>query len=388
MNVKRFNYYFLATITIAFIACKKNSGDNPNLPKQQFDIPVIDDRIEAFMSKYDVPGLSLAITKDEKLVYVKAYGKADMESGEDLTTESLFRIASISKSLTAIALMKLAEEGKLSLDDHVFGQGAILGTKYGQHPYSDRVLAITVRHLLNHTAGGWPNQAGDPMFTNPEMDAHELISWTLDNRPLLRLPGTAYAYSNFGYCVLGRIVEELTGKAYDQYVKDAILAPIGIKSMVNGGNTLADRKAGEVKYYGTSAGGTDPYAFNIARMDAHGGWIASAKDLVKLLVHVDGYGGKTDMLSTASILEMTTPPTLPNPSGYALGWSVRNGQWWHMGSLPGTVTELSRNGDNRINAAILTNTNAGPQYSEELDNLLWNAIIRKSDIQWQDIDQF
>lgn len=103
------------------------------------------------------------------------------------------------------------------------------------------------------------------------MSAGQLISWTLDNRALQRARGTVYDYSNFGYCILGRIVEEVTGKTYEQYVKDAILTPIGFTTMVNGGNTLTDRKPGEVKYYGTQAGGANPYAYNIARMDAHGG---------------------------------------------------------------------------------------------------------------------
>lgn len=381
----------LVGIAIAgvIMACSKKGGPDPEKPgEEQRDIAIVDDAVQAYMAKHNVPGLSLAITKGEKLVYVKAYGKADKESGHDVTPTSLFRIASVSKSVTAIAFMKLIEEGKLSLDDKVFGNGALLGTTYGTKPYSANLQAITVRHLLHHTAGAWGNSANDPMFLHPTMTAAQLITWTLDNQPVQRAPGTVYGYSNFGYCVLGRIVEKVTGKTYEQYVKDAVLTPAGVTAMVNGGNTLADRKPNEVKYYGTPSGGPDPYAYNIARMDAHGGWIASATDLVRLLVHADGFGSKTDMINSASITAMTTVPPLATPSGYACGWSVRGNQWWHMGSLPGTVTELARNGDNRINGAILVNLRDGGQMANDLDILIWNTIIRNNNIQWQDIDQF
>src|SRR5690625_7583736 len=87
------------------------------------------------MEKHNVPGLSLAIVKDEKLIYSKAYGKADIESGDDVNRNSLFRIASISKPITGIAVMKLVESGVLSLDDPVFGDQGVLGTTYGSRPY-------------------------------------------------------------------------------------------------------------------------------------------------------------------------------------------------------------------------------------------------------------
>lgn len=374
-------------VTGTFTNCSKDN-EEPISKETQRDIAIVDDAVQAYMTKYNVPGLSLAITKGEKLVYVKAYGKADKEAGQDLTPTSVFRIASIAKSVTGIALMKLVEEGKLSLDDKVFGAGALLGTTYGTSTYSANLQAITVRHLLHHTAGAWGNSASDPMFLHPSMTADQLITWTLDNRPVQRTPGTVYDYSNFGYCVLGRIVEKVTGKSYEQYVKDAILKPAGVTTMVNGGNTLADRKPNEVKYYGTPSGGSDPYAYNIARMDAHGGWIASATDLVRLLVHADGFNGKKDLINETSVAAMTTVPSLATPSGYGSGWSVRGNLWWHMGSLPGTVSELARDGDNRINGAILVNLRDGGWMQNELDILLWDTIIRNNSIQWQDIDQF
>lgn len=385
--------YVLALAVLATsltVACSKSTDPKPEPkpepePITQADIAILDNAVAAYMTKYNVPGLSLAITKGEKLVYVKAYGKADKEANQDLTTQHRFRIASLSKSVTGIALTKLAEQGKLSLDDKVFGPDGLLGSSYGTKAYPAGVQAITVRQLLHHTAGGWNNQNNDPMFTNPTMTADQIITWTLDNRPLVRTPGAVYDYSNFGYCVLGRVIEKVTGKTYEQYVKDEVLKPAGVTEMTVGGNTLADRKSNEVKYYGTPAGGTNPYAYNIARMDAHGGWIASAKDLVRLLVHVDGFNTKKDILSASSIPTMTTAPNLAVPSGYALGWSVNTIAWWHTGSLPGTNAIWVRT-NSGYNWAVLTNTRAGGNEMAELDGLVWKAV--NGGAAWQDIDQF
>lgn len=153
MKSRRLFFYFFFAVAISANSCSTDDIDDIRPPGGvQQDIAIVDNAVTAFMEKYHVPGLSLAITKDEKLVYVKAYGKADKESNEDVTTESLFRIASISKSITGIAFMKLVEEGRLSLDDKVFGTGALLGTQYGQHAYPANLTNI-IRHLLNHTAG-------------------------------------------------------------------------------------------------------------------------------------------------------------------------------------------------------------------------------------------
>lgn len=148
------------------------------------------------------------------------------------------------------------------------------------------------------------------------MDA--LISSTLNSRPLEYTPGAHYDYSNFGYCLLGRIIEKITGQTYEEAVKTLVLAPMGITSMKIGGNTLADRLPKEVRYYGQS--GEDPYIHNIRRMDAHGGWVASAKDLARFLVYVDGFPVRPDILSSQALTTMITPSAANN--GYACGWAV------------------------------------------------------------------
>src|SRR4029079_11605684 len=134
----------------------------------------------------------------------------------------------------------------------------VLGTTYGHTPYGTNIEKITVQNLLEHTGGGWTTDNQDPMFSHPEMNQKQLISWVLDNRPLDNAPGTHYAYSNFGYCLLGRIIEKVTGQSYAGYVQQAVLGPCGISDMAIAGNTEADRRSSEVRYYGQS--GEDPYS--------------------------------------------------------------------------------------------------------------------------------
>lgn len=387
MKISKFFNLSLLAITLGFSTGCGEDDPTPVTPSEtQVDIAIVDNAVEEFMTNYDIPGLSLAITKNEKLVYVKGYGYADKEASEKVTRETLFRIASVSKSITGIAFMHLLDEGLINMDDKVFGEGAILGTTFGTNSYNAYLEAVTVRHLLNHTVGAWSNTGFDPMFSNPSMSAEELITWTLDNFPLTTAPGNTYAYSNFGYCILGRIIEKITGENYESYVIDEILSPLGIDNMRIGGNTLADRVTNEAKYYGTQSGGPDPYAYQIKRMDAHGGWIASPAELLRLMVRVDGYSSKSDILSSSAINVMTTEPNLAVRSYYAAGWGVNDANnWWHLGSLPGTTSEWVR-ANNGYTWAIITNTRSGGNETNDFDALMWNILAQSP--AFQDIDQF
>jgi CubicO group peptidase (beta-lactamase class C family) len=327
--------------------------------------------ITQFMQQFGVPGASIAIAKDDRLVFNTAFGLADTATGEEVSTNSLFRIASVSKPITSAAIFTLIQQGRLRLTDRVFGPGAILGTKFGHAPYGPNITKITVQNLLEHTAGGWSNDANDPMFTNPGLNQNQLISWVLDHRPLDHVPGTTYAYSNFGYCVLGRVIEQVTGRPYADYVRQAVLAPAGITDMVIAGNTLADRRANEVHYYGQ--GGEDPYGMRVDRMDSHGGWLATASDLLRFLVRVDGKPGKADILTAASIAQMTTPSQVG--SGYAKGWQVNSaGNWWHTGSLPGTATIIVRTQSGFCWTALLNTRSLDPSFFSKLDALMWKVV--------------
>lgn len=346
-------------------------------------LPQIDSTVHAFMDRYHVPGMAIAVTYKGKLVYTGSYGYADTTQHIPVNAQHLFRIASVSKCITATAILKLAEAGKLSLDDRVFGPNALLGTTYGTPPYREDLKKITIRQLLQHTSGGWTNNGADPMFSHPNMNAGQLISWAIDHQPLDNIPGTVYAYSNFGYCILGRVIEKVSGMPYEDYVKKAVLLPCGITNMQIGGNTLTQRKPHEVVYYGQHD--EQPYIYNITRMDAHGGWIASATDLARLMVYVDGFPLPPDILNAKSITAMTTGSEA-NP-GYALGWAVNPyHNWWHSGSLPGTASEIIR-AHKGFNWVMLCNTRTDSSFFNDLDGLLWKAVNDPT-TKWPDSNLF
>ncbi len=376
--------FFLATLAISCSKGKTDTGGAPPPPPSgaQKDIESIDKAIQGFMTTYNVPGVSIAITKQEKLVYLKSYGKMSTSDNTPITNNSLFRLASVSKTITGIGIMKLLEANKLTLDSKVFGTGSILGNDYPSTKLNT-VSDLTVRHLLHHTSNIWPNDVTDVMFQHPTYNNSQLIRWTLDNQNGTATRGV-HKYSNFGYFLLGRIIEKLSGKTYEQYLKDEVLTPCGITTMQIAGNTLSDRKANEVLYNGQA--GENPYIYRMDRLDAAGGWIASAKDLAKLIVKVDGFNGKADILKPATITTMVTR-SVP-ASNYACGWGVNDANnWWHMGSLPGTSTLIVRTAKG-FNWVILTNSRVnGNPYLAALDGLLWPAI-NNSATPWQDIDQF
>lgn len=318
-----------------------------------------------FLKQHEVPGLSVAIARHGQFVYEAGFGYADKAARELVTPEHRFRIASISKPITAVASFALVEQGRLKLDDLVFGAKALLGLDYGTE-LAERVRRLTVRHLLTHTSGGWSNNGDDPMFLNPGFNHHELIAWTLANQPLEHEPGTHYAYSNFGFCVLGRVIERVTGRGYEKFVKDTIAEKCGMRALQIAGNTLAQRAADEVVYYDSKEGA--PYDMNVARMDSHGGWLARPRELVKFAMHVDGFQTTPSLLKAESIVTMTTPD--PVHPAYGCGWFVNKyHNWWHSGSLPGLNTIMVRTASGLCWAAFINTRNKDTGLA--LDQLVW-----------------
>lgn len=351
-----------------------------------------DREVEGFMTARKVPGGALAVAKDGRLVYARGYGWADVEKQTPVEATSLFRIASISKPFTGVAVLQLVEQGKLTLDTRVVDvlpHKAVIPAGAKADP---RWQQVTIRQCLQHT-GGWDrDKSFDPMFrsrlisaattTPPPASADAVIKFML-GQPLDFDPGTRYAYSNFGYCLLGRVIEQLAHKPYEQFVKDSVLAPSGIKAMRLGRTPEAQRAAGEVRYYtpenamadnvfpGTTLRVPSPYGgFHLEAMDSHGGWLASAVDLARFAVALRD-PAKCPLLKPETWKELHAAPPAPvsrNEDGslkepfYVCGWSARQvgrppqgANYWHTGSLAGTRTLLVRRWDG-LAWAVLFNT--------------------------------
>jgi CubicO group peptidase (beta-lactamase class C family) len=379
-----------------------------------------DSVITSLMKRYEMPGGAVAVVKDGKLVYARGFGWADVENRVAVEPQALFRIASVSKPITAAAVFALVEARKLHLSDKAFallpGLIAPAGSKR-----DSRLGDITIEMLLQH-AGGWDrDKSFDPMFI-PERAAaavgvprpagpNTIIRYML-GQPLQFDPGRGYNYSNFGYTVLGRIIEHVSGMSYERFVHSAVLDPAGARGMRIGHTRLSERADGEVKYY---AVGGEPFAqrvttsvfpgegqvpeayggFYVEAMDAHGAWISSTIDLLRFLTAVDGLATRKDILKPESIKQMTARPP-DNPAWtktsywYADGWLVRpagsDANWWHNGSLPGTSTLMVR-ANNGVAWVALFNARAKDSgFDAALDQGMWTAL--KGVTAWPSHDLF
>ena len=378
-------------LVISFYSCKKSGTDSGGGTTTQKDIPTIDNKISNFMTTHNIPGASLAVTKNGKLVYVKGYGLADQAAGTPVTPASRFRLASVSKTYTGVAIMKLVQDGKLSLDSKVFGTGAVLGAEFGTSPYNANLSAITVRHLLQNVSGSWgAATGGDVIDQNPAYTNTQLMNWIINSRSNPKTPGTFYDYSNINFFIAGKIIEKVSGKTYINYLKEDILATLGITQTDIAGKTEADRKTNEVKYYGQ--GNDAAYVYNIAfpRRDADGGLITTATDLAKFVAAFDGFPTRPDLLNAASVNALTTSSSVY--AGYALGigiWAAEN-LWFNYGSLPGTRTGFMRH-NNGTSVVLLLNSRKDPTSNENpfvyaMQDLMLDLV--KNNHPWQDIDQF
>jgi N-acyl-D-amino-acid deacylase len=291
----------------------------------------INQRVRLHMTRMAIPGVSLAIARAGSLVMARGYGWANREAREPVVPQTLFGLASVSKSLTAVTLLKLVEAGKLNLDAKAFEVLDRLQAIPGDQ-VDPRVRTITIRQLLQHS-GGWDRkQSGDPnSFTQrvaerlqvkppitPEQLARYMLGQKLDFDP-----GTSSRYSNVGYVVLGLIIERVTGQPYEQAVRAITLQPLGLGAMrldlARGKGYLT----GAAHHYGPR-GAEDRQGGHLPITMASGGWVATARELVRFLIALDGARGPR-FLSPAMLKAMTAPPAAPirpraDGSSFGLGW--------------------------------------------------------------------
>jgi CubicO group peptidase (beta-lactamase class C family) len=318
--------------------------------------------ITSFMEERSIPGLSVAVTYDDRLVYDSGFGYADIENQRLVSTRDRFRLASVSKSITAIAIMHLEELGALTISQRVFGPDGILGHTYGREPYSAAVLNITVQHLLDHTSGfvddDMCGKGCDPTYLPQflNLDQWELIGALLDEYDPSHEPGTFASYSNFGYFIAGRVVEASSGiYPYEKHVREEVLAKMGVTEMRIARN---DSRKHEVEYYDPKDP-TGPYHLHVERRDSVGAWIATPIDLVKIATRIDGLRGQKDFLNKTTKALMYEPTPVEG-SDYAKGWRVKvnDGQPVEAvkdGGYSGTNSILEINFVNKTSFAIVIN---------------------------------
>ncbi len=353
----------------------------------------MDRLIPALMARWNIPGGAVAVMDHGRLVAARGYGWADVESRRPVDPTSLFRIASLSKPITAAAIMLLVEQGRLDLDQKVF---ALLGDPLP--PRADpRLATITVRELLHH-AGGWDRQADvDPVFVQTPAgnsegsypDAGEIIR-NMESHPLQFNPGTRYCYSNFGYLILGRIIERVTGQSYASWVGENILAPAGIHDMTLGSTARSEHRTGEVTYYQPDAPDSPYHGIRFESTDAAAGWIGSAVDMARFAAALDGDPLQPDLLRPSTLREMVARPLLPIPKDgqfrYGMGWAARPAgagfDAWHDGTMPGSSAILFRSHDGMCWVALFNSRPADADaFFVELDSTMRRAagLVRQAE---------
>lgn len=350
------------------------------------DVDKVDHIFNRFIKKWEIAGASLAIAYEGKLIFTRGYGFADRENQVPAEPYHLFRVASVSKLVTAAAVMKLVEEGRLHLEDKVFGPEGVLNDTAFMHARDPRVYSIRVINLLEHS-GGWTPRYGDQMFmplyiaqqmkSDYPPDLNTIICFALTKR-LHFTPGNYSSYSNLGYSILGEVISKVSGMPYEEYVQSNILEPLTIVWSRIGMNTSDKRFHDEVKYYEPagsdkvpacdgsgslvyrSDGGND-----IHTLGAAGGWIFSSVDLLKFVLSIDGEPSKPDLLSTQSIMLMTgneSPDSL-------FGWrnADKLGNIWRTGFFAGSTAMIMKQSDG-FTWVVLLNSSAwkGADFSIEI----------------------
>ncbi|MEU0564625.1 serine hydrolase domain-containing protein [Nonomuraea sp. NPDC005983] len=320
-----------------------------------------DNVIKTYVKERKISCAQLAVMKSGKIVLARGYRYTDgSHAVPTVSPTSLFRIASLSKNITSAAIMRLVQDGKLSLS-------AKVTTLLGLNPADARMNQVTVLRLMQHL-GGWDRDTSkqDQLWLDHTISAaldvplpigHAEIIKYATARQLDFAPGSKMVYSNYGYMLLGRIIAKVSGMPYETYVQTKLLRPLGITRMRLGKSLRSEAFPGEVVYESQytnksvvdDSGTVVPYpygGFNMPNQDANGGWLASAVDLVRWTLAFDRPGL---VLSSASIAKLfAKPETGVNSYGswYGGGWWVRQVtghlNTWHNGSMPGTFSYLAR----------------------------------------------
>jgi CubicO group peptidase (beta-lactamase class C family) len=371
-------------------ACTGDGRDN-DIPATGVEVPAfaaVDAKVRDILRKLDIPGASVTVARNGRIVYQRGFGWADRAAEQVVQPQTRFRIASVSKAMTAVGVMRAFEtELPGVLDRPVFGAGGLLaGPRYAQIK-DPRVRSVTLRDLLQHTSG-WDSDVYEPQYDLVTIaramnvpappGAADIVDYMLEQRELQSEPGTRFKYSNFGYNVLGRVLEEKTGLPYDEAMRRLVFGPAGITDAVIGGDQLAQRAPNEAIYYddprwpdapsqtGVGSGPASYNGFHLRAMDAHGGWVMTSADMVLFAVAVDGRSGMPALLTPSTVQRMTArDPKVPGIT-FGLGLELNHAGWSHGGALTtGTHSKLEHRDDGVTWAVVYNRLPADPELGIE-----------------------
>ena len=303
--------------------------------------------IDALMRDYagQVPGASVVVVRDDKVVFQKSYGGANLEERVVATAQTHYRLASVTKQFTAAAILTLAERGKLSLDESIRKDLPSLPS------YAD---PITIRQLLTHTSGLIDYEDVIPEGTTTQLKDVDVLRLLEAQQPTYFAPGTSYRYSNTGYAFLALIVERASGLTFADFLRDNIFLPLAMNTTVaheEGVSTVGHRAYG---YSRTDNSWTRTDQSNTSAVLGDGGIYTSVEELVHWLRALD----------RGRFAEATVPRVDTDKRGtrYGFGWRIADDVVSHTGETRGFRNALVRFPKERLSVVVLTNRNEGQPY--------------------------
>ena len=355
----------LAATTLPSLAAAQSSiapppsfDDPDRLGKLTRAIPAVDSVMRAFMTRSRVPGIAYGIIVDGRLLHVAAHGIRHLPDSARVDTSSVFRIASMTKSFTALAILQLRDAGTLSLDDPA--ERYVPELRQLRYATTD-ARHITVRDLLSHAAG-FPedNPWGDQQLDASDDDLARMIRSGI---PFSNTPGVAYEYSNFGFAILGRIIVNVSGMPYARYIREKVLLPLGMTSTTMEARTVPPTRLAHGYRLQDGRWLEEPPLAD-GSFGAMGGMLTSSADLSRwvglmLSAWPARDGAESPVLKRSSLREMqqiwrfagatasqsTAGALSLNAGGYAYGLRVAqtclfNQIVSHSGGLPGFGSQM------------------------------------------------
>lgn len=394
-------------------------ADTPESGEIGRNLQPLNELMRRTLKEHNIPGATLAVSYRGELLFARGFGYTDVDTATAMPAATNMRIASVSKPITAVAILLLVQDGKLTLDQNaleLLAQHPSFSFKTQDAVQSDPQWSkISVRHLLNHSAGWDREKSKDTVFqlatVTKQLELRKLarhndiLQYQL-SQPLDFEPGSQYAYSNVGYCMLGRIIEAVSGQTYEEFVRTRILSVTGMTQTRLGKTRLADRAPDESRYY-TQKISQAPAVWELAMekkgatfemvspaygqwdlevMDSFGGWTSTAQDLVHFIDAIDSE--KSPLLTRESRKLMLDSPSFTDRSKnavwYGLGWNVRavddssRRNYWHTGSFAGTSSLLVRRYDGYSWAIIFNvdQTSNGDRCADVIDSELHKAVLK------------
>lgn len=368
----RFGQWMLVLILLASMlaACdsspEESADQSPTATAQLPSFPGADAFIAELMALYDIPGAGVALIQNGVVVHIQGYGVRSTESGDPVTPDTLFAIGSVTKSFTALGVMRLVDQGQIQLDAPV-----ITYLPNFQLADPNATQQVTVRQLLAQTSG--LSGGNDAAWVSGQIATLQAAVDYVATLPLVAAPGSAHIYSNYNYAIAGYLIEQVTGESWPNFMREHILTPLEMPDANFDIPTLEQTPNHALPHRLDVLEGMQPRSYvSLAGISSAGALNMSTREMANYLRFQLRDG--SPLLSTTTLNEMHTqqaayppqPPVGPTgfqTNGYALGWFTAdfNGYsvLWHNGSIDGFYTMVMFIPSEKTGVAVLSNAGLG-----------------------------